>query len=831
MDALLALAEAVPLRDEEPPPPVARRPAVVPGVTVARPMTERERRHYERRRSAAVGMDELTPWLIVVYLLLQVGSAIYLSLNLGDVLSRYGWSGPEPSAASVVWGPLFVQLVLFFSVVCTLVWFGVWIAGQVMDFPLPDGAYLRAAGVATLPGVVMGMAGLCHVTNLVVLLVTLLGIVPLMWFVLTQVFGLRAVEGLVSFLFAAILATMGAVPAGLIVRAAVWYAVHDPARIAAANLATAAPRVRDVEESRAADAERELSRAPKVEDVPLKDLPTISAVGATRADEVLDREAWVGHFMLRPPKGMQLKHRADTGRGSATWEGPATDVEVRGMSGHTISVPSSRLSVSVAAAEETPFKTVEGLLTESERLGLRVKQGRVGEWPFVATHRIDGHYATPEYTTTYRVFAGPLVLTIEAAAREPFDGGVHAQMAAALATLQPLDLVHQALADLRSDDAGAQPSAMERLAAAPPDARREEVLREAAAATSRTGPGEGRLRVAAVRVIAAWAADERQWAPIREALADEDRSVRAAAVEALAARKDPSAIGPIVRLLPRDGAMLGPALKAYGPSMAKEIVEQIAALLAEDKGALAARAAVEGLAAVGMPEGLPLVRQLARHEDDAAAKAARALWRKLAPGELDDVGELLLDLDGNGSNWIRQNRVLETLARTPADEARRERVAEALEKLVVEGTIHTRRAATAALLKWAGKKTPQRMVQLLGENGDADKRHAAMEVLGELKDPATVYPVCRWLVLDPFAAADALKKMGTVAEDEVLKLLPVNKAPTMTRRYVCEILGVIGTQKSVAPLTQASRDRRDRIVQEAAAKALEAVKVRVGNRE
>jgi HEAT repeat protein len=100
-----------------------------------------------------------------------------------------------------------------------------------------------------------------------------------------------------------------------------------------------------------------------------------------------------------------------------------------------------------------------------------------------------------------------------------------------------------------------------------------------------------------------------------------------------------------------------------------------------------------------------------------------------------------------------------------------------------------------------------------------------MKILPCTHDRRAVFPIIRWIIKEPEKVVTALKLMGPVAEDEVVKLLREKNADA--RKHAARILEEIGTGKSLAELHRASNDPRDKPAAEAAKLAEDTVRARV----
>jgi hypothetical protein len=143
-------------------------------------------------------------------------------------------------------------------------------------------------------------------------------------------------------------------------------------------------------------------------------------------------------------------------------------------------------------------------------------------------------------------------------------------------------------------------------------------------------------------------------------------------------------------------------------------------------------------------------------------------------------------------------------------------------------------AATDSLLKIAA-------VKIIGDHGTAEHvpillrilkeddysgRYAALRGLGRLKDKRAIEPLVSILAgggSDSYQITEILGKIGPDAEDAVLGLF--KERHTETQRTACNILKVIGTQKSL-PTLQTAMMALNQSLSQAASEALRAIKAR-----
>jgi HEAT repeat protein len=148
----------------------------------------------------------------------------------------------------------------------------------------------------------------------------------------------------------------------------------------------------------------------------------------------------------------------------------------------------------------------------------------------------------------------------------------------------------------------------------------------------------------------------------------------------------------------------------------------------------------------------------------------------------------------------------------------------AVPPLVNDADHFTRLWAIEALGVWGTKDA---VPSLLKAMKDKESRGDAMKALGRLKDERAAEPIAERLeeFFDQHEAAEALKQMGPVAEKAVLARL--NHHDLHVRITACDILAVIGTQKSIPPLEKVVAAGKDPFAGEAhlvAMKAEQAIK-------
>jgi predicted Zn finger-like uncharacterized protein len=134
----------------------------------------------------------------------------------------------------------------------------------------------------------------------------------------------------------------------------------------------------------------------------------------------------------------------------------------------------------------------------------------------------------------------------------------------------------------------------------------------------------------------------------------------------------------------------------------------------------------------------------------------------------------------------------------------------------------THNEAIEAIGVWGDKDS---VAVLLKAMQDKETRGAAMRALGRLKDERAAGPIAERLAefFDRHEAAEALKRMGPIAEKAVLNCL--NHPDKQVRMEACSILGAIGTRQSLPALEKAAKSK-DFLVSVHAKRAIEAINAR-----
>jgi hypothetical protein len=169
-------------------------------------------------------------------------------------------------------------------------------------------------------------------------------------------------------------------------------------------------------------------------------------------------------------------------------------------------------------------------------------------------------------------------------------------------------------------------------------------------------------------------------------------------------------------------------------------------------------------------------------------------------------------------------RAAQDLAQMRPEEPRPD-VVEALTRALADKDLQCRLTAMKALARWGGAASAATLAGQLGDEA-APVRRVALDLLGELKNPAVAETIVRLnIVSDREAASAALQALGPPAEPAVLPLL--NHETPEVRLEACRILRRIGTRTAIPELLKATQDARAPVA-DAAWDAIEAIAGRKG---
>jgi HEAT repeat protein len=214
--------------------------------------------------------------------------------------------------------------------------------------------------------------------------------------------------------------------------------------------------------------------------------------------------------------------------------------------------------------------------------------------------------------------------------------------------------------------------------------------------------------------------------------------------------------------------------------------------------------AVQGLLKLGAVATKAVLPYL-NDPDSGVQKEAQDLCRLLKFPAERQLEQILADVAG--ADIARGRAALQTLAQLRPDEASRAMVAEALNAALLDANEGIREDALNAVKVWGSPENTSTLLTMLGDyqTGGSGRNPRVIEALGSLRDPRAAQQLAQGLthVRERCEVSIALKAIGRGAEEAVVPFL---QSPDPGARITaCQILGEIGTDKSLQPLQIAAQ--------------------------
>jgi predicted Zn finger-like uncharacterized protein len=213
-------------------------------------------------------------------------------------------------------------------------------------------------------------------------------------------------------------------------------------------------------------------------------------------------------------------------------------------------------------------------------------------------------------------------------------------------------------------------------------------------------------------------------------------------------------------------------------------------------------------ALLGMGEhAITAVLHYLNHPDFGLRGEVQEMCQQLKISANQYLEQTLADIASDDTN--RRKVALQFLAKFEPGERVRRKVSKALNAPLLDKDPGVRGDALNAAKVWGSKENTATLLKLLEGNPLEKKpfgRDAnVIEVLGIIKDPEAAPAVAKGLAnfFERGHAVKALKNMGSGAEEAVQPYLLARDGGV--RAEACKILAVIGTAKSVNPLTMAAQ--------------------------
>jgi hypothetical protein len=191
---------------------------------------------FGRSKGATIGTDTLSPWALILFVVLQILAAI-----LQTVHARQAGGGAHGKVLGAIWTVAILNVLVLFLVLGPAVYLGMFITSKILGFRPVDLGYLRGCGIAALPGVLVIGASLIP-ANITASLGASFGLLLLLltfvvcFFALKYVFDLDWVGGLVSYAFSGSLYAAALMLAANIILASVLAQVFGSATVPSRHL-------------------------------------------------------------------------------------------------------------------------------------------------------------------------------------------------------------------------------------------------------------------------------------------------------------------------------------------------------------------------------------------------------------------------------------------------------------------------------------------------------------------------------------------------------------------------------------------------------------------
>ncbi len=757
------------------------------------------------KKSAALGVDSATPMLIFFYLASCVLQLIMSLVHMSEIPA----DRRPPNLSGMIWTVVIANVVLFFAIVAPLTMLGVYITRKIFNFELVDSAYLRACGVAAVPGVILSLIAVLP-ANFALDVALLVAILPVTFYVLKFAFDLDMAGAVVAFLFSGIFYAGAQVVAKMMLGALLLGAMFGGSGVknvvarGPSNLPSDTPRMS------ASDGDSSSGRAP-VPSTPSD--PEADKMASLRTELLISSEQ-AAQYDSRE----QLQPRLEIYRGQLE-------------------------AMRQANAAKPQFTELERLLKTLESKVMAMPSEKPGEDIFTAPNasdvwdvgnRRDADFAREVSYKTFKI-RPPKGFLLDLRSSEEDEKGLSWwgqkgwRTGVTISTLKRGE-TRQQRPWVAKGSIVARSESKNLFAVPAEDVTVSCGLIDKVPFTRiASKPSSGKHSQRWVKYVGLFGedwlvidvaadADDAQGVELLEASA---RTVRKA--KANEERVDPFSPKLLAARLSDDAEHAVPLLRRQGAAAEEAVLPYL-----NSPDYRASRGAAQVLQEVATEKSAAALKQAAQTSGRDDTTAIMAAMKRISGEKFDEIDEAMVDLDSN--DWQRQQRALKMLAIAKPDKRRNE-VSKKIEDVILSKEGHSfflRDDAPKALVAWAGDKTVTHLLTALSGGdrwGQREQRAAAMKVLGQLKDKRAVLPITRWLIEDDDNAVPALIEMGPIAEDEVIKVLREKDA--RGRANAARVLEAIGTRKCVDALSRAAKDPRNQRAALTAQAALEIVKERI----
>ena len=361
-----------------------------------------------------------------------------------------------------------------------------------------------------------------------------------------------------------------------------------------------------------------------------------------------------------------------------------------------------------------------------------------------------------------------------------------------------------AVADLKSGEFAKVSTTLRRL----DETRVNEQHQKEIAAALETLLDEGAVptRASAATLLEKWATEDNIPALI-EALEDEWKPVQSSAAAALGRLKAEQAAEPLAALLEdlSTRSAAAEALQKIGPA-----AETHVAVYLDNSDRSIRQSAAEILESIATAVSVPaLIKAL---DDDWTFVSSPALKILIRLKDERSIDALAANLD----EPLHRDEIVRVLKEFGP------RAEKAVAAQLKSDDHFTQKAAAELLKTISTKESVPTLIAFLKEEGSVFSRSAALEALAKHKDERAVEVLAELLTDIQLReeAAKALRDIGAPAEEAVLAQLAVI-TDSFGRRGTIQLLSVIGTRKSIKPLSEIAKTESDVFVKQDAAQAIQ----------
>jgi hypothetical protein len=172
----------------------------------SRPKEKRRRPpgRFGRRSSGGIGTDNITPWLVIAFIVAQLAAAIIQTVHASHAPAQV-----HGKVVGLAWATGILNIVILFALLGPAIFLGAFVSSKILNYRMVDLGYLRGCAIAALPGLLYFLAallppsvvpqGMRETIDFIVLVL----LIPITFLTLRFVFDLDWVGAAVAYLLSA----------------------------------------------------------------------------------------------------------------------------------------------------------------------------------------------------------------------------------------------------------------------------------------------------------------------------------------------------------------------------------------------------------------------------------------------------------------------------------------------------------------------------------------------------------------------------------------------------------------------------------------------------